>query len=128
MSVTVRMDQAIRAAIATIDDDAWTTIEYTDAVFDEAAGVWISRAEVAEVAFTAFAAQQEDRPGARAAGGPPHPDFNAEARKAAGQDSLFDTWRFHAFFTTTDADLLDTVIADKTHRPSRCHRAGPRRP
>ncbi|MBX9639493.1 MAG: transposase, partial [Mycobacteriaceae bacterium] len=24
-----------------------------------------------------------------------------------------DTWRFHAFFTTTD---LDTVTADKTHR------------
>ena len=30
-----------------------------------------------------------------------------------GQATLFDTWRFHAFFTTTD---LDTVTADKTHR------------
>ena len=27
-----------------------------------------------------------------------------------------DTWRFHAFFTTTDADVLDTIAADKTHR------------
>ncbi len=27
-----------------------------------------------------------------------------------------DTWRFHAFFTTTDRDLADTVAADKTHR------------
>lgn len=29
---------------------------------------------------------------------------------------MFDTWRFHAFFTTSDADVLDTVAADKTHR------------
>ena len=27
---------------------------------------------------------------------------------------MFDTWRFHAFFTTTDP--ADTVTADKTHR------------
>ena len=32
-------------------------IEYTDAVFDDTSGQWISRAEVAEIAFTAFAAQ-----------------------------------------------------------------------
>ncbi len=29
------------------------------------------------------------------------------------QASLFQLWRFHAFFTTSD---LDTVTADKTHR------------
>ena len=27
-----------------------------------------------------------------------------------------DTWRFHAFFTTTDPDECDTVTADKIHR------------
>ena len=37
-----------------IADDAWTTIEYTDAVFDEPTRTWISRAEVAEIPFTAF--------------------------------------------------------------------------
>ena len=26
------------------------------------------------------------------------------------------TWRFHAFFTTTDPAVLDTVAADKIHR------------
>jgi hypothetical protein len=46
VSVTVRMDQRVKAAIATIPDDAWTTIEYTDAIFDETTGRWISRAEV----------------------------------------------------------------------------------
>ena len=44
------------------------------------------------------------------------PDLNAEKKKAAGQDALFATWRFHAFFTTTDPAELDTVAADKTHR------------
>ena len=33
-----------------------------------------------------------------------------------GQATLFDTWRFHAFFTTTDPEVMDTVAADKTHR------------
>ena len=44
------------------------------------------------------------------------PDVNAAKHRAAGQDTLFDTWRFHAFFTTADPQLLDTVAADKTHR------------
>lgn len=116
VSVTVRMDTAVKKAIATIDDDAWTTIEYTDAVFDETTGRWVSRAEVAEVPFTAFAAQKKaDRvPGRLVVRR--IPDFNAEKNKAAGQDTLFDAWRFHAFFTTADPDLLDTVTADKTHR------------
>jgi hypothetical protein len=48
-----------KKAIAAIDDTAWTAIEYTDAVFDESTGRWISRAEVAEVPFTAFAAQNK---------------------------------------------------------------------
>jgi hypothetical protein len=30
--------------------------------------------------------------------------------------TLFDVWRFHAFFTTADPAILDTVAADKTHR------------
>jgi hypothetical protein len=29
---------------------------------------------------------------------------------------LFDVWRFHAFFTTADPRILDTIAADKTHR------------
>jgi hypothetical protein len=116
VSVTVRMDKAVKRAIATIDQAEWTTIEYTDAVVDEATGRWISRAEVAEVPFTAFAAQKksEQVPGRLVVRR--IPDFNAEKNKAAGQDTLFDVWRFHAFFTTADPQVLDTVAADKTHR------------
>ena len=110
------MDKRVKAAIATIGEDMWTTIEYTDAVFDEATGRWVSRAEVAELPFTAFAAQKkaEQVPGRLVVRR--IPDVNAEKNQAAGQDTLFDVWRFHAFFTTTDAAILDTVAADKTHR------------
>jgi hypothetical protein len=116
VSVTVRMDQAVKKAIAAINDSSWTTIEYTDAVFDETTGRWVSRAEVAEVPFTAFAAQKKaDRvPGRLVVRR--IPDFNAEKNRAAGQGTLFDVWRFHAFFTTADPGLLDSVAADKTHR------------
>src|SRR4029453_78943 len=71
---------------------------------------------VAEIDFTAFAAakRSERVPGRLVVRR--IPDANAERNKAAGQGTLFDVWRFHAFFTTTDPDLLDTVAADKAHR------------
>jgi hypothetical protein len=116
VSVTVRMNSQIKAAIAAITDDAWTTIEYTDAVYDEQTGRWVSRAEVAEIVFTAFAGQKQAErvPGRLVVRR--IPDFNADKKTAAGQGALFDVWRFHAFFTTADPDLLDTIAADKTHR------------
>jgi hypothetical protein len=116
VSVTVRMNQAVKKAIAAIDQDAWTTIEYTDAVFDETTGRWISRAEVAEIRFVAFAsAKKSERvPGRLVVRR--IPDFNAEKKRAAGQGTLFDVWRFHGFFTTADPAILDTVAVDKTHR------------
>ena len=116
VSVTVRMDNRIRAAITSLDQASWTPIEYINAVFDDDAGVWVSSAEVTEVPFIAFAAQRKadhvlGRLVVRRI-----PDLNAEKNRAAGQDTLFDTWRVHAFFTTADPQLLDTVAADKTHR------------
>ena len=36
-------------------------------------------------------------------------------KKASGQGTLFDTWRFHAFLITTHPADLDTVAADKTY-------------
>lgn len=57
--VTVRMDPAVKAAIATIPEDAWEMIEYTDSIRDEATGQWISKAEVTEVAFTAFRSRKK---------------------------------------------------------------------
>ena len=109
VSVTVRLDPRVRAAIAAIGDDAWQAIEYTNAVFDQTTGAWISTAEVAEIPFTAFAAQKktDQVPGRLVVRR--IPDLNPHL----GQATLFETWRFHAFFTTS---TLDTVAADKTHR------------
>ena len=108
VSVTVRQDKRVKAAIATVGEDAWIPIAYREAVFDEASGRWISRAEVAEVPFVASGSQ----PAARQTPGRlvvrRIPELNP-----TGQDGLFDAWRFHAFFTTSH---LDTVTADKTHR------------
>jgi hypothetical protein len=111
VSVTVRADPRVKAAIAQIPQDAWTTIEYTDALFDQTSGQWISVAEVAETPFIAFAAQRKaDQVRGRLVVRR-IPDLNPQARH--GQDSLFEAWRFHAFFTTS---TLDTVTADKAHR------------
>ena len=109
VSVTVRMDPKVKAAIAAIPGGAWTPIEYPDAIFDEESGRWISRAEVAEVPFTAFSSRKraEQLPGRLVVRR--IPDLNAPA----GQGALFELWRFHAFFTTSG---LDTVTADATHR------------
>jgi hypothetical protein len=114
VSVTVRLDNRIKAAIAAIPADAWTPIEYTDAVYDEGTRTWISRAEVAEIPFVAFAAQKKTHrvPGRLVVRR--IPDLNPSGKD--GQDTLFDTWRFHAFFTTTDPATAGTVAADKTHR------------
>lgn len=113
VSVTVRMDPALKTAIQAIPDDAWEMIEYTDAIRDEATGQWISKAEVAEVPFTAFRSRKQTE---RIAGRlviRRIPDLNP---KQVEQPTLFDTYRHHAFFTTTDPAVMNTVIADKTHR------------
>jgi hypothetical protein len=111
VSITVRQDAVVRHAIEQIPDSAWTTIDYPNAVLDQATGTWISRAEVAEIAFTAFssAKKAEQVPGRLVVRR--ILDLNPPADPA--QASLFDVFRFHAFFTTSD---LDTVTADTTHR------------
>ena len=116
VSVTVRLDPAVKAAIASIPDDAWTTIKYPNAILDEATGTWVSKAEVAEVPYTAFTSKKKaDRvPGRLVVRR--IPDVHASKKQAAGQGALFDLWRFHAFFTTVPAEQLDTVAADSTHR------------
>ncbi|MDF1489450.1 IS1380 family transposase [Tessaracoccus caeni] len=113
VSVTVRMDSAVKAAIATIPEEAWEMIEYTDSIRDDATSRWISKAEVAEVPFTAFRSRKktervEGRLVVRRI-----PDLNPINLDAP---TLFDVYRHHGFFTTTDNTTMGTVTADKTHR------------
>jgi Transposase DDE domain group 1 len=111
VSVTVRMNPVVKRAIAAISADTWTTIKYPHGIYDEESRVWISEAQVAEIPFTAFTSKKpaEQVPGRLVVRR--IPDVNTRAK--TGQATLFETWRFHAFFTTTD---LDTVAADQTHR------------
>src|SRR3954466_11773827 len=114
VSITVRMDPAVKRAIAAIAEDAWTTIKYTDAIYDQTTGSWISTAQVAEIPFTAFTSKKKaDQVGGRLIVRR-IPELNPQ--QSTGQEALFDMWRFHAFFTTTAPDDLDTVAADQTHR------------
>ena len=114
VSVTARMDSAVKRAISGIEEAAWESIEYTDAIFDETAGAWISKAEVAEIDFTAFSSRKKaDRvPGRLVVRR--IPELNPKATD--GQPTLFDAHRFHAFFTTVSMEAMGTVVMDKTHR------------
>jgi hypothetical protein len=113
VSVTVRMDPAVKAAIATIPDDAWQMIEYTDSIRDETTGQLISKAEVAEVPFTAFRSRKKAERVAGRLVVRRIPDLNP---KQVEQPTLFDVYRHHAFFATSSKDDMGTVTADKTHR------------
>ncbi|WP_072803129.1 IS1380 family transposase [Rhodococcoides yunnanense] len=114
VSITTGLNSVIKTAISAISDDAWTPIRYTDALYDTDTERWISAAEVAEIPFTAFASQKKSHhvPGRLVVRRIP----DLRPKKDQGQGELFDVWRFHAFFTTTDPADLDTVTADQIHR------------
>ena len=114
-SVTLPLNAAVKNAIATIPAEAWIGINYPNALYDEDTGQWISDAQVAEIAFTAFASKPTKEQVAGRLVVRRIPELNA-TKLAAAQDPLFDTYRYHAFFTTVDATTLDTVATDKVHR------------
>jgi len=107
-SITARQDKAVRKAITTISDDAWTTINYTDAVFDEQQQRWISDAEVAEIGYTAFTSRPK----------PQHVSARLIVRRVKdmnpnNQSELFTAYRYHAVFTDSPLSML---AAEKAHR------------
>jgi hypothetical protein len=109
-SFTIPQWPTVQRAISGIDEAAWTRIEYPNAVRDEDTGEWISDAEVAEAGFTAFVSHPKGE----------HVHCRLIVRRvkrlgdtAAGQDTLFDTYRYHAFITNS---TLDKVDADRLHR------------
>lgn len=117
------MDTAVKKAIATITEHARTTIKYTDAVFDQSTGRWISRSEVAETNVTAFATQKADHvPGRLVVRR--IPDFNADKHKADGQDTLTSRQRPTAprsTIGTTATDALAerlTLVMSVTPQPA----------
>jgi Transposase DDE domain group 1 len=110
-SVTVRIDPKVRAAIATIDQDAWTPIRYPRAVRDDQLRCWVSDAQVAEVEYTAFTSTKGQAITARLIVRRVR-DLNRDAT-AAGQGELFTAWRYHAVFTGSPFTMLQ---AEEQHR------------
>ncbi|MFF3182816.1 IS1380 family transposase [Rhodococcus pyridinivorans] len=119
-SLVMTKNPAIKKAIAAIDDNAWTPVQYPNAVRDPDTGAWISDAEVAEISYTAFASTK-DRTTARL--------VVRRVKDARYPDALIPVWRYHPFFTnstlpTTEADLvhrrhaiIETVFADLIDGP-----------
>ena len=107
-SITARLNPPVRKAIDAIAEDAWTKIKYTNAVWDEHAQAWISDAEVAEIAFTAFGSKAKTKQVTARLIVRRVPDLNP-----ANQNPLFTVYRHHAVFTSSPLPMLD---AEKAHR------------
>lgn len=109
-SVTIPAWKSVTSTISQIPETAWIPIRYPHAVWDEEGGQWISDAEVAEMPFTLFVSRRKAQ----------HVTCRLVVRRVkrlggapAGQEGLFDTFRYHAFVTDS---TLDKVAADQRHR------------
>jgi len=114
-SVTVRMNPAVRQAIAAIPAGAWTTIKYPRAIWDADEQRWISEAQVAETTFTAFTSHPKKRqvPCRLVVRRVERLNQATIAAANRGQDQLFTSWRHHGFVTNS---TLTAIAADETHR------------
>ena len=109
-SITARQNPPIRTAIATIADDAWTTIKYPNAVFDEDQQRWISDAQVAEIGYTAFTSGPKAKRVTARLIVRRVPDLNP-----ANQSELFTVYRHHAVFTDSPLPMLAAEAAHRAH-------------
>jgi hypothetical protein len=109
-SITARQSKGLQRAIATLDEHAWTPVTYDTPVIDEHTGDAIHTAQIAETTYTAFTNPTQN------------PGRKTTARLIVrrtritavnDQGELFPTWRYHAIFTNTDADL---ITAEAQHR------------
>jgi hypothetical protein len=109
-SITVRANPSIKAAIAAIDDDAWTPIPYwssagTFGYADD--GTPVSGADVAEVGYTAFADTDDATPVRLVV---------RRVRPTPGSQLALDiVFDHHAFITDRDGDLLDIEADHRRH-------------
>jgi hypothetical protein len=109
-SITARQDPAVRKAIATIEPGAWTPIKYTNAIFDEDQQRWISDAEVAEIAYTAFTSKAKAKQVTARLIVRRVKDMNPD-----NQSELFTAYRYHAVFTNSPAPMLAAESAHRAH-------------
>jgi Transposase DDE domain group 1 len=109
-SVTVQMNPHVRAAIATLGEDAWTPVKYPRAIWDDQLRCWVSDAQAAEIPYTAFTSRKGQAITARLIVRRVK-DLSRQAGQ--GQDELFPLWRYHAVFTDSP---FATIQAEEHHR------------
>jgi hypothetical protein len=111
-SVTARVDSAVRRAIATVAEDAWVTIAYKHAVWDDDEQRFITHAQIAETSYTAFESRHPvtARLIVRRV-----PRLNPLA--AGGQDELQvgPLWRYQAVFTDSPYLLAQAEAQHRAH-------------
>ena len=113
-SITARMNPTVAKAIASICDDAWVSIRYPNAIWEEVEQRWISDAEVAEISFTAFTSKRADQ----------HVTGRLIVRRvkrlnpaslSASQGELFTAYRHHAVFTDSGLPMLEAETNHRAH-------------
>jgi hypothetical protein len=112
-SVTVPANASVRTAIAAIPDSAWKAVRYPRAVWDDQLGCWVSDAEVAETAYTAFTSKRKDLQVTARLIVRRVRDLNPKA--APGQGELFPAWRYHAVFTDSPFELVQAEAQHRGH-------------
>jgi hypothetical protein len=113
-SLTARLTPAVIRAITSIDELAWTPIRYPNAIYDQDEQRWVSDAEVAEVAFTAFTGRRRaEHITARLIVRRVRRLNPAAAR--GGQHELFAVYRYHAIFTDNPQSMLEAKAAHRAH-------------
>ena len=112
VSITTGSNPSVNAAIAAIGGAAWTPIHYPDAFVDPDTGELVSDAEVAEIAYVAFAGKPKRL---RAPGRLIVRRVKRLNPKNSGQGELFDVWRHHAVFTTSPYQMLQAETHHRGH-------------
>lgn len=113
VSLTTGANPSVQAAISRIDEQAWTAIHYPNAFVDTDTGVLVSDAEVAQIPYTAFTSRPKRQ----------HVQGRLIVRRVkrlnpkatAGQDGLFEVWRYHAVFATSDIMMLQAESQHRDH-------------
>jgi hypothetical protein len=112
-SLTTGMNAGIAAAIGRIGEDAWIDIAYPNPIEDPDTGQLISKAQVAEIGYTAFTGRrQREQVTARLI---VRRVVRENPDAVHGQDELFCAYRYHPVFTDNPAPLVEAEAAHRGH-------------
>lgn len=112
-SIAARLDSAVRRSIDRVPADAWTRIEYSQAIRDPHTGELVSAAEVAETVHTLGAGGENPITARLIVRRVPERNTRKITAARVEQGELFPVYRYHAVFTDNPMPLIE---AEKTHR------------